>query len=250
MRLVHWNTHHGGVPVDAAGANKPIHVDGITQHLIQMVPDLVCLNEIEENDGYGNVDQLETHRAALQLSQSRQWYSAFCAMTGGGKLAGGGVGILSSRPILGNARKALYPGNRPALAVMLDSMVVIATHWDPDSQTKRVIEGTQLLVWAEELSYATTIIAGDFNAAPTTLEVASWPTLYKDAWNEALKLKTATGFSGNTHNAHRIDYVWYKGLLTVVSVDVPETGVSLSLGGAGDPMIFPSDHRPVVVTFK
>lgn len=234
MRVVHWNTHHGGKRTDGV-----LDVKGLTAWLVKFAPDVVSLNELEQFDGYGNIDQLETHRAALEIAQRTPWYAAFVQMTGGSTNKGIGNGLLSKQPLMSVNRKGLF-GGRSVLSCVQPFGVVYTTHSDPNSAQKRNIELTQILLWQTPLPV---IVCGDFNATPTSVEVAPWPTLFKDAWVEAKKLGTATAFTGDgiTHGSHRIDYVWYRGL-TISSVDVPDTR-----NAAG---VFPSDHHPVIATFK
>lgn len=240
MKVVQWNLHHGGVPVDSTSKAYPVNVAAVTAKLVSFVPDLVCLNELEQNDGYGHLDQLEAHRAALEASQGIAWSAYFTALNGGSKSQGIGIGILSSSILTSPTRKDL--GGRPGMLTTLSSgLLVGATHPDPDSAARRSAELAQLLIMLALAGASKQVICGDFNASPTAVELAPWPVLYKDAWAEALKLGKATSFlpGGITHSKSRIDYIFYKGL-TVTSCDVPDT----STNG-----IFPSDHHPVIATF-
>lgn len=240
MVVVHWNLHHGGVPVNSKGANKVLNVQAITNWLVKFNPDIVSLNELEQNDSYGNTDQLEHHRAALELAQGVPWYSAFGAMNGGSVNKGIGVGLLSKTAMNFKRNHALY-GARPMLAALAgESIGLFVTHTDPDSQVKRSIEVTQMLCLQQPMG-SPILFTGDFNAIPTSIEMAAIPQLgYLDAWVEAKKVKQATSFTTDgATKGHRIDYIWYRGL-TVVGCDVPDT----STDG-----IFPSDHHPVVATF-
>lgn len=240
MRVVSWNTHHGGVPVDVNGKNKPFKIEGITSNLITFNPDYIALQELEQNDGYGQMDQLEYHRAALQTAQNRPWYSTFAQMGGGAKSAGIGIGLLASSPLTYTMRRGLF-GNRPFLSSLADFGYFAAIHSDPDSAAKRSAE------FAETFSYiyphmTPQLICGDFNAVSNTIEMSPWVNLFSDAWVEATKIAKASSFKsgGITHGAHRIDYMFYHGL-KIVSADVPDTSVN---------GIFPSDHHPLVVEFK
>jgi len=239
LKVVHWNTHHGGKRTDGR-----LDVQGITNWLVKFAPDVVSLNEVEQNDGYGNSDQLEHHRAALEAAQGVPWYAAFVQMTGGSTSQGIGNALLSKQILTFVERKGLY-GGRSAMVAPQPFGALFTTHPDPDSAQKRNAELTQILVWqCQRLQNATPlIICGDFNATPTSVEVAPWPVLFKDAWTEAKKIGKATSFTtdGITHGSHRIDYVWYRGM-TIESCEVPDTRDS---GG-----IYPSDHHPVVAVFK
>jgi endonuclease/exonuclease/phosphatase family metal-dependent hydrolase len=236
MKVIQWNTHHGGT-----GSDGKLNVAAITDFLVRAAPDVVSLNELEQNDSYGHTDQLEQHRAALQTSQGVPWFATFCQLNGGSKNLGIGVGVLSKTAPLTVVRKDL--GGRPGLVVYTPGLFVATTHADPDSAAKRNAELAQLLILLSQGNGTPRqIICGDYNAVPTSVEMAPWPVLYQDAWTQAGKINQATSFNttGVTHGVHRIDYIWYKGL-TIQACDVPDTRHA-----AG---IFPSDHHPVVATF-
>lgn len=236
MKVVQWNLHHGGKRTDGV-----LDVAGITQHLIDFVPDLVSLNELEQNDGYGNTDQLETHRAALQAAQGVSWYGVFCTMLGGSKNQGIGVGLLAKNPFVGVRQLGLY-GGRPLLCAQNVGKMLYTTHPDPISQLKRNVEIATSLVHQIPPFVGPTLYMGDFNAQPGSVEIAPIGQYYRDAWVEAKKLGRATSpfGDGNTHGSHRIDYIWYFGM-AIESCEVP----NLSVNG-----VFPSDHHPVIATFK
>lgn len=232
LKLVHWNTHHGGV-----GSDGKMNVQGITDWLVKFKPDIVSLNELEENDGYGNSDQLEQHRAALQAQQGVPWYSLFCTMTGGSKLQGGGIGLLSKFPLDVPMRRGLTAG-RPLLAAQQPFGSLFTTHPVSDNAGYRAAQISEV---ASLLPVASAfVLCGDFNASPGSSELNPLGQ-FSDAWLEAKKLGTATSFTADgATKSHRIDYVFFRGLV-VASCDVPDTRTN---------GVFPSDHHPVVVTFK
>lgn len=228
MRVVHWNTHHGGVPVDAAGNDKPINVQAITDWLIQFEPDYISLNEIEQNTSYAHMDQVEHHRLALQEAQGIPWYAYFCQMNGGAQSQGIGIALLSNNALLLPERKKLNP-NRPGLYCKTKFGSMFTLHADPDSNKARCTQLSQMLCWIGDKTPL--IVCGDFNAHVSDVEMAPWSVWYKDA-----------GLVGNrpTHNKNRIDFIWYRGL-TLVSCEVPDTSVN---------GIWPSDHNPIIAVFK
>lgn len=236
MKVVHWNLHHGGV-----GSDGKLNVQAITDALVGFAPDYVSLNELEENDGYGHIDQLEQHRLALQTAQGVPWYATFCALNGGSKVQGIGVAVLAKQPGVASRRDL---GGRPMLTMTYDGLTLVTTHPDPDSAVKRGAQLGQVLVQTGILSMllsCPTLICGDFNAAPSAVEVAAFPVYYKDAWVEGKRLGVATAFNdGSTHGKSRIDYQWSRGLV-LTGVAVPDTR-----NPAG---VFPSDHYPVVATY-
>jgi endonuclease/exonuclease/phosphatase family metal-dependent hydrolase len=235
MRFVQWNTHHGGKRSDGI-----LDIAGISKWLVKFAPDAVSLNELEQNDGYGNTDQLERHRTALQDAQGIPWYSAFGPLNGGSVNKGIGVGLLANKPFIVPPKNHGLYGGRAMLAGSTVGATLYSIHTDSESQAKRVVETTQALC-LQQLILGQTIFAGDFNAVPTALEMLSIPQFYKDAWVEAKKIGKATSFTTDgATKSHRIDYVWYFGL-SIVAADVPDT----STNG-----VFPSDHHPIVVDFK
>jgi endonuclease/exonuclease/phosphatase family metal-dependent hydrolase len=232
MKVVTWNTHHGGV--NSAGK---LNVAAISGWLVQFAPDVVSLNELEQNDSYGETDQLETHRLTLENAQHRPWYSAWCALNGSSVNKGIGVGLLSAFPM--QAMDHFSYLGRPALYVSQPWGGLYTTHPDPESAAKRNVFLAQQLCW--QAKHELPLIAcGDYNALPGSVELAPTAATYRDAWVDAKKAGKATSFTlDGATKAHRIDYVWYRGL-TLVSCDVPDTSV------AG---VFPSDHHPVVTVF-
>ncbi len=239
LRVVQWNTHHGGVPIDATGANKPLNVQGITDWLIKFEPDIVCLNELEELDGYGNLDQLDYHRAALERAQGVPWYASFCSMSGGAKRLGGGVGVLTKNPQIVLTRHSSE--SRPMFYVH-QPVDVMSLHLTSDSSASRVIEAADFMSWLKQFPTDRLLVCGDFNAVPSAPEMKDVLTFFRDVWVDAKALGKATSFlpgDGVTHGVHHIDYVLYRGM-SVVSCDIPDT----STNG-----VFPSDHHPVVATF-
>jgi endonuclease/exonuclease/phosphatase family metal-dependent hydrolase len=245
MRIVHWNLHHGGLGINSDGSNEKLEPQRISDWLVKFNPDYVCLNELEQLDGYGNSDQLELHRSNLSKATSLPWYSAFCGESGGSANKGNGNGILSKFPLNTIERKALT-GSRSAMyakalfGIQGSVGSLFTTHLDNVSQGNRVVESALLSCWMSQHPDPV-ILCGDLNAQPTTLELAVFNSQYKDAWVEATKLKTATSFKPNgiTHGSHRIDFIYYHNL-TIQSVDVPDTSVN---------GVFPSDHHPVIAVF-
>lgn len=239
MRVVHWNTHHGGV-----GSDGLLNIARITSKLIEFSPDVVSLNELEQNNSYGQMDQLDHHRVALQVAQGRPWYSTWCAMNGGSQNLGIGVGLLSSIPIPAYERYALS-GGRPALYASQLFGAFYTTHPDSTSALKRNVQLSQQLCWhkTHEVFNGKNLLAcGDFNAVPTSVELAPWFTWYKDAWTEAKKIGAAKSFTvDGATKSHRIDYIFYRGSMTIMSCEVPDT----SING-----VFPSDHHPIIAVFK
>lgn len=230
MRVVHWNTHHGGI-----GSDGKWDVSRLADALAALAPDVVSLNEVEQFVGsYGNVDQVET----IRLRLGSEWVAAYA--TRGGVLGGKAqVNVLLSKTPMTKIFAKGLQGSRSVVTAQISNVTLYSTHIDNESASLRNVQANQQLCWHKEQPDPR-VICGDFNAQPTSVELASWFMWYKDAWTEAKKLGTATAFntSGATKST-RIDYIFFRGL-TVKSCEVPDTRVN---------GVFPSDHHPVVAVF-
>lgn len=235
MRLVTWNTHHGGMrtdgKLDTAGLGlvlKQLAVDGVK---------VFCFQEVEQMDGYGRDNKVAKWLSVL----GPDWVGV--SVNASGVVDGTGISnaILVRLPVLSPVVRLPMFDGRSALAVSVDGVTVICTHLSSDKQASRVVETVQLHKW---ISQTPVIVAGDFNAAASAVELAPWAALgFSDAWVEASKAGTAKSFKphGATHGASaRIDYVWSKGM-KIAACEVPNVGTP-----AG---VFPSDHDPVIVDF-
>ena len=94
LRLLQWNTHHGGYGTD--GVYSP---DRDTTWAAQMNPDVITFNEIEKNDSWGNQDQPEVYKNLLQQKTGKTWYYVFAQEFGQWSANGKGNLILSTYPI-------------------------------------------------------------------------------------------------------------------------------------------------------
>lgn len=227
MKIVQWNIHHGGP------GGSEIGRQGIA--LSKLNADIICLNEVEQFTGYGNMNQAKT---LADLTGLRY----FNTITTYGKLGVNGPGnaILAKESFHSTGVK--FYSDRSALIASFDTFSVIATHLDNDSAINRAIQASQLLDRITLIGNPF-IICGDFNCQSSAVELAPVSYRYVDAWTQAVKSKVSSSFNGtgNTKKT-RIDYIFAKGF-TVVSCDVPDTRVSVS-------DLFPSDHNPVVAEFK
>jgi endonuclease/exonuclease/phosphatase family metal-dependent hydrolase len=232
VRVLHWNTHHGGV-----GSDNKLDPVRLGRMLATFRADVISLNEVEQRNGHGNLDQVGAYLDCLGTG-----WTAHLVGINGRVLARTETGqcnvLLSKHPMtmlgqLGcaNARSAAY--------AVVQGRSVYSTHVDNESAGLRSVQLTQQLCWHKQQSDPR-IIMGDFNCQSGSTEIAPFFHWYKDAWSEAKKIGTATAFNetGATRST-RIDYVFYRGL-KLVSVDVPDTRVD---------GVWPSDHHPVVVEF-
>jgi endonuclease/exonuclease/phosphatase family metal-dependent hydrolase len=241
LRVLHWNTHHGGVGTD--GKYDP---NRLATWIAKFKPDVISLNEIEYFTGYGNEDQPARFASMLKAKTGRRWYYKF--VTANGATRGNGNLVMSRFPL---DSKAAYHMSYDRAAAEITFYVngraihMISTHLDADSTSRRLSQIGQLKSWASGIAEQR-IIAGDFNAWPQTSENAKMVTTYYDSWAQAVKKNLDVSYAGNpdgnTRNT-RIDYIYYShgaSALVLRKVQVFDT----RSGG-----VMPSDHRPVMATF-
>lgn len=236
MRIVQWNSHHGGKRDKTTDPKETLDLTGFGDALAALDPDIVCLNEIEQFDGYGQTDQIETFRQRLGF------VAAVGVHRNGKRVEAGSSGqanaILARWPIESVQVKGL-PGNRAAIAGVVRGVTIVATHLDDATIENRAAEVKALLAWSP-LQAAPIVVCGDFNAAPGATEIAPLVSAFEDAWlaGRATKIATAFNQTGSTRKS-RIDAVFSRGL-TLTAVEVPDTRRN---------GMFPSDHHPIVATF-
>jgi endonuclease/exonuclease/phosphatase family metal-dependent hydrolase len=242
LRVLHWNTHHGGVGTD--GKYDP---NRLITWIARFNPDVISLNEIEYYTGYGYEDQPALYATLLKQKTGRTWYYKF--VTANGQTHGNGNLLLSRYPLDAKSRYELSYDRAAAQVTMHvngRAINVISTHLDADSSSRRLTEIGELKAWASGLAEQR-IIAGDFNAWPGTSEYAKMIASYYDSWAEAVKRGISVAYdgntAGNTRNS-RIDYIFYShgaSALVLTKVQVFDTRSSTG--------VMPSDHRPLMATF-
>jgi endonuclease/exonuclease/phosphatase family metal-dependent hydrolase len=251
LRVLEWNVHHG------VGTDGHYNLDRIATWIAKMDADVVMLNEVEKNTGWGNEDQPARYEALLEAKTGRNWHRTFTQEFGDWSANGKGHLILSVYPIDAVSRIAITPsdGLRGAGAAGEASITVngrnislVISHLDPESQTMRVTQARDVMGWAA--SYAENrIIAGDMNAWPDQSSIAEFAKTYHDSWAVAASQGTAQPVagispSGATKNG-RIDYIFYsKGASQLV---LKSSKVYDTRDASG---YMPSDHRPIVSTFE
>lgn len=242
LHVLHWNTHHGGVGTD--GVWDPYR---LIKKAAGFKPDIVSFNEIERYTGWGNCDEPALIASLMKQYTGQTWYYKFYTLSG----ASNGIGnmVLSRFPIESTATKLLV-GGRSAVEMRISvngrTVNVTSTHLHPNSSTYRLQEIQELFSWEPNFSEQR-IIAGDFNAGPTSTETATMKQKYYDTWAEAYADGTAISYPGNpygyTRNS-RIDYIYQShGATCLVLKSVQVYDVRDSSG------IMPSDHRPLMSTF-
>jgi endonuclease/exonuclease/phosphatase family metal-dependent hydrolase len=243
LRVLHWNTHHGGVGTD--GVWDP---QRLVTWIAKFNPDIISLNEMERFTGWSrNTDEPVTIAALLKAKTGRTWYYKFQTLSGGAK--GIGCMILSRFPFDATEPR-LLSGDRSAInaAITINGRTInfTSTHLHPDSSTYRKSEIGELTSWQRGMAEQR-IIAGDFNATYTSSENSMMKQTYTDSWAEAQRDGTATAYpgntSGNTRNG-RIDFIYYSQdatRLTLKSSHVYDTRDSKGVA--------PSDHKPLMSVF-
>lgn len=230
MKVVQWNTHHGGKRTDGT-----LDIIGFGHALQKLNPDVVCLNEVEQFDGYGNADQVGIWAEALGLD----WHGWFANLSGVVDGHGQGNAILARTADVEATSltvKTLYD-SRVALAIRVKGVTIVSAHLDDREPKNRLVEIVQLFGWNSFAMPSKVIICADWNAVPEAIEMAPLRVFLKDAWVSAAT-RTSFNGTGNTRG-HRIDAIFSRGLPTV-SCDVPDTSVN---------GVFPSDHHPVIAVY-
>jgi endonuclease/exonuclease/phosphatase family metal-dependent hydrolase len=242
LRVLHWNTHHGGVRTDGK-----LDTARLIKQAASLKPDIVSFNEVERYTGFGNNDGPALMAALMKQYTGRHWYFKFATATGDAK---GNGNLVMSRFPLESSQTRLLSYDRSALDVVVHvngrDVHFTSTHLDADSSARRLTQIGELVAWARTHAEPR-IIAGDFNAKPGSSENAKMKSTYYDSWAEAVADGTAIGYDGNSAGntrRSRIDYIYYSrgasalGLRSSQVFDVRD-----SKG------VMPSDHRPVLTVF-
>jgi endonuclease/exonuclease/phosphatase family metal-dependent hydrolase len=242
LRVLHWNTHHGGY-----GTDGKYDTDRVATWIVKMKPDIISLNEIEYYTGWGNEDQPAKYAALLKAKTGITWYYKFATATGATK--GNGNLILSRFP-LSSAKAIQLSYDRVAVQVTVSvngkTINFFSTHLDDNSSTQRTTEIAELKANASVLAQQR-IIAGDFNAYPGAAEIPKMTADYYDSWAEAKADGTALAYAGNeagnTRNS-RIDYIFSSHAASGLALKSAQVYDTRDANG-----VMPSDHRPLVAVF-
>jgi endonuclease/exonuclease/phosphatase family metal-dependent hydrolase len=243
LRVLHWNTHHGGVGTD--GVWDPAR---LVQWIANFNPDVVSLNEMERKTSWSrNTDEPVTIAALMKQYTGKTWYWKFETLSG--ETNGIGCMILSRFP-LDASEPRLLSGGRSAInaAFTFNGRTInfTSTHLHPDSSSYRKTEIGELTSWEQGLAEQR-IIAGDFNASYTSAEDALMTKTYFDSWAVAQANGTDITYAGNpngnTRNS-RIDFIYYS--RTATKLSLKSSQVYDTRDSNGD---MPSDHRPLMSIF-
>ncbi len=245
LRVLQWNTHHGGY-----GTDGKYDTNRVASWIVKMKPNVVMLNEIEKYTGWGNQNQPEVYKSLLQSKTGKKWYYVFAQEYGDWSSNGKGNLILSTVPFEFTDRKELvHNGDRSVAEAQIEwngrKITLICTHLDPDSQALRLTQATEVTSWAAS-EPENRIITGDMNAWPDQSSISQFNKYYYDTWAVAASKGTAIAFSGNAGETKkgRIDYIFYSRKSS--SLSVKSSQVYDTRDSDGD---MPSDHRPVLTTF-
>jgi endonuclease/exonuclease/phosphatase family metal-dependent hydrolase len=245
LRVLQYNTHHGGYGTD--GRYDP---NRLANWIVKMNPDVVLLNEIEKYTGWGNQNQPEVYKNLLQSKTGRTWYYLFAQEFGDWSSNGKGNLILSKKPFTATERHLLtYNSDRTIAQAAITwngrPITFLLTHLDPDSQSLRLKQATEVTTRAAAES-ENKILTGDMNAWPDQSSIAQLNKYFNDSWAVAASKGTATAFSGNSGETKsgRIDYIFYSRGSQNLSVKSSQVYDTRDSNG-----VMPSDHRPVLTTF-
>jgi endonuclease/exonuclease/phosphatase family metal-dependent hydrolase len=243
LRVMQYNTHHGGVGTDGVW-----DVHRLIASAVKQSPDIISFNEVEYKDGYSHgYDDVALYLAELKSQTGKTWYGKF--VVGSGASSGIGNAIVSRIPFDATAHQQLSDGR-----AILDATITVngrtinfaSTHLDEASSSNRWDEFAEIATWAKGIAEAR-IICGDFNAQSTDSVSAKIRETYYDAWAVAQSAGVATSFPGNSGETRhsRIDYIYYSrnaSALKLKSAQVIDTRDSHG--------VQPSDHRPLLVVFN
>jgi endonuclease/exonuclease/phosphatase family metal-dependent hydrolase len=216
-----------------------------------MQPDVVMFNEVEKlTESWGNQDQPEVYKNLLQQKTGKTWYYVAAQEFGQWNANGKANVILSSVPIQFTNRYLLVSNGDRSIAEAAITwngrkITLISTHLDPYDAVLRLAQATEVSRFAAP-EPENKILTGDMNAWPDQASILYYNTALNDSWTVALGKGTATAFAGNKGNEERADrlHLFSRASpnLTVTSSQVFDTR-----DGNG---VMPSDHRPVLTTFR
>jgi endonuclease/exonuclease/phosphatase family metal-dependent hydrolase len=243
LRVLQWNTHHGGVGTDGVW-----DVKRLMKWVAKIDPDIVSLNEVEYKDGYSkNQDDVVLYLAELKSLTGKTWYGTF--VVGSGASSGIGNAILSKIPFEATGRDYLSDGRamlNATITVNGRTINLFSTHLDANSTSYRLTEIGELTSWAAGLAQER-IICGDFNAWPSTTEIKTMANTYYDSFAVAQADGTAVTYAGNSTGAtrgSRIDFIFYSKNASHLVLKSSQVFDVRDANG-----VMPSDHRPVLSIF-
>ena len=238
LRVLQWNTHHGGIGTD--GVWDPYR---LAKKAASFHPDVVSFNEIEH---YG-VDQPALYASLMKKYTGQTWYYKYTSTAG----TQTGIGnLIMSRFPFDSTDIQVLSHNRAAVDATIHVngrlINVTSTHLDANSTSYRLQEIGELTAWERTLAEQR-IVCGDFNAWPGTTENATMKQAYYDSWAQAqadgIAVAYAGNTAGNTRNS-RIDYIYYSHGAGALQLKGSQVFDVRDANG-----VMPSDHRPVMSIF-
>jgi len=241
LRVLHWNSQHGGYGTDGV-----LDQDRFIKKAVSFKPDVVSFNEVERFNSYVSFDGPAKLAALMKQYSGQTWYWKWQANDG--STSGRGNMILSRFPFTATGTHTLgHNGQGLDVSIAVNGRTVnfTTTHLYYDSTSWRLDQIAALLPWQKGLAEQR-IIAGDFNAQPTTTESATMRGTYVDSFAQAQSDGTAITYAenptGKTRNS-RIDYIYYSKGSTLKLVSSQVFDVRDANG------VMPSDHRPLLSIF-
>ncbi|HEX4568436.1 MAG TPA: endonuclease/exonuclease/phosphatase family protein, partial [Vicinamibacterales bacterium] len=148
LRVLQWNTHHGGVGTDGVWDQKRLATWAASFN-----PDVISFIEIEKNDSWGDVDGPEVYKSLLEQKTGKTWYYVFAQEYGQWDAAGKGNLIMSTYPIQVTERYELVHNYDRSIAMATITVnnrdiTLINTHLDPYDATLRLTQATEVAGWA------------------------------------------------------------------------------------------------------
>jgi endonuclease/exonuclease/phosphatase family metal-dependent hydrolase/regulation of enolase protein 1 (concanavalin A-like superfamily) len=243
IRVLHWNLHHGNDPNNKWAFPRQMEV------IANANPDVISLNEVEKfNSSYGNIDQAAEIAKYLTTKTGKTWYQYMVVASGSTK--GLGNAIISRFPFNSTDNCQLRTSRNAVHAAMTINGLpfnIWSTHLSVESGTYRVAESKALLSCMSQFPQQR-LVAGDFNASPSTTEVKNMVADHLDGWLVAKSLGVAVNYSGNCDGCTRgtrIDYMFISKGATALTLKTAEIIDTRDASG-----VMASDHKPMVVTFE
>jgi len=238
LRVLHWNTHHGGVGTDGVW-----DADRLIKKAASFRPDVVSFNEVQHYD----VNQPALFASLMKKYTGRTCYYKFASGTG--TTSGIGNLIMSRFPFdATEVRPLSYSRAIIDATIHVNGRPVnlMTTHLDAESTSARLKEIGELTSWARGIAERR-IICGDFNAWPGSTENSTMKNAYYDSWAEAQADGTAVAYAGNTAGNtrnSRIDYIYFSHGTSGLVLKSSQVFDTRDANG-----VMPSDHRPVMTIF-
>jgi endonuclease/exonuclease/phosphatase family metal-dependent hydrolase len=243
IRVLHWNLHHGNDPNNVWAFQRQMEA------IANARPDVVSLNEVEKfNSSYGNIDQAAEIAKYLTTKTGTTWYQFM--VPGSGAAKGIGNAIISrfafnstSTCQLSSSRNAVHA----AMTINGQPFNIWSTHLSVESATYRQAETKALLSCMSQFPQQR-LVAGDFNAGASTVEINTMVANYVDAWPLAKSLGVAVNYPGNCDGCtrgSRIDYLFIAKEATKVVLKRLEILDTRNASG-----VMASDHKPLAATIE